>query len=170
MGCENDTIEMCVCTADAFCCETEWDEMCVTTANDTCNAMCGAGVVDGDGLGLTNGADPQLAVDAAGIKAAFIARLKASNPTAGTPAAQLLANLETDGNAAAHKASVEAFIKACEDRDEKAFMDDVLKIFTWQRGIAFSLPVFEFPQTLMQTNLSVPKTIHFDPATCEAVQ
>jgi hypothetical protein len=40
-GCENATIEMCVCGMDDFCCMTEWDETCVGIATDSCNAMCG---------------------------------------------------------------------------------------------------------------------------------
>ena len=168
-GCENDTIEMCVCGMDDFCCMTEWDETCVGIATGSCSVVCGAGVVEDSDLGLAAEGDVQLAVDPAGIRAAFIARLKAASPAAGTPAADLLANLQAEGNAAAHKTKVDAFLKACEDRDERAFMDDVMKIFTWQRGIAFSMQVFEFPQTLMATNLSVPKTAHFDAATCEVV-
>ncbi|MEX1368891.1 MAG: hypothetical protein AB1Z98_37545 [Nannocystaceae bacterium] len=30
-GCEVDSVETCVCTADPFCCDTEWDAMCVDT-------------------------------------------------------------------------------------------------------------------------------------------
>jgi len=41
MGCENDTIEMCVCGMDDFCCMTEWDETCVGIATGSCSATCG---------------------------------------------------------------------------------------------------------------------------------
>jgi hypothetical protein len=168
-GCENDTIEMCVCGMDGFCCDNNWDETCVGIANDECSAMCGAGIVDGDGLGLQ--ADPEVsaAVTAADIRAHFIANIQASNPAAGSAAAQLLANLQAVGDTAAHTARVDAFLKACEDRDERALMDDAFKMQTWQRKIAFGLPMFEFPQTMPETNLTVSASAHWDPTTCTVV-
>jgi len=169
-GCENDTIEMCVCAEDGFCCDNNWDETCVMIANETCSAMCGAGVVDGDGLSLQ--ADPEVsaAVTAADIRAHFIANIENSNPAAGSAAAQLLANLQAVGDTASHTARVDAFLKACEDREERALMDDAFKMQTWQREIAFGLPMFEFPQTMPQTTLNVSSSAHWDPATCTVVE
>jgi hypothetical protein len=168
-GCENDTIEMCVCAEDGFCCDNSWDETCVGIANDSCNAMCGAGIADGDGLSLQAEPEVSAAVAAADIRAHFIANIQASNPAAGSAAAQLLANLQAVGDTQTHKASVDAFLKACEDRDERALMDDAFKIQTWQRGIAFGMPMFEFPQTMPETNLQVSATAHWDAATCTVV-
>lgn len=170
-GCENDTIEMCTCGVDAFCCENNWDATCVTEATEQCMAMCGAGVVDGDGLSLQAEPDVSAAVVAADIRAAFIANLQAANPAAGSAAAQLLANLQNADDGAAHTARVDAFLKACEDRDERALMDDAFKIQTWQRDIAFGLPMFEFAQTMPEnTKLSVGASAHWDPATCTVVE
>jgi len=39
-GCENETIESCVCGEDSFCCETNFDDICVGIATETCNAEC----------------------------------------------------------------------------------------------------------------------------------
>ena len=39
-GCENETIETCVCDEDSFCCETNYDDICVGIAKDTCGAEC----------------------------------------------------------------------------------------------------------------------------------
>jgi hypothetical protein len=39
-GCEDTTIQQCVCGADPFCCDQEWDLQCVQQANGQCDAMC----------------------------------------------------------------------------------------------------------------------------------
>jgi hypothetical protein len=41
-GCDDPTIESCVCGIDAFCCNTEWDNMCAAQAASECGA-CGGG-------------------------------------------------------------------------------------------------------------------------------
>ena len=169
-GCENETISMCTCALDAFCCDNSWDATCVMEATSDCMAMCGAGIVDDDGLSIA--ADPEVsaAVDAATIRTAFIANLEAANPVAGSVESQLLESLKTTGDAAAHTARVDAFLKACEDRDERALMDDAFKIQTWQRAIAFALPMFEFAQTMPLTKLNVSSAARWDAATCTVVQ
>lgn len=169
-GCENDTIEMCTCALDAFCCDNSWDSTCVEEATSQCSAVCGAGVVDDADLSLS--ADPEVtaAVTAADIRAAFIANLEAAKPAAGTAAAQLLEHLKNVGDGSAHTARVDAFLKACEDREERALMDDAFKMQTWQRNNAFSLPVFEFPATMAQTNLKVSSAAHWDAASCTVVE
>jgi hypothetical protein len=169
-GCENDTIEMCTCALDSFCCDNSWDATCVEVATMQCSAMCGAGIVDDADLSLQ--ADPEVtaAVTAADIRAAFIANLEAANPAAGTAAAQLLDNLKNVGDGSAHGARVDAFLKACEDREERALMDDAFKMQTWQRNNAVTLPVFEFPATMAKTNLNVSSAAHWDATTCTVVE
>lgn len=44
-GCDDPTIEACVCALDAFCCDTEWDDICAGRASTDCDA-CGAGMGD----------------------------------------------------------------------------------------------------------------------------
>jgi hypothetical protein len=39
-GCQNDTVEACVCALDDFCCNTEWDGICVDEAINECGADC----------------------------------------------------------------------------------------------------------------------------------
>ncbi len=39
-GCDEPTIESCVCGIDAFCCDSEWDALCVTIATLVCGAGC----------------------------------------------------------------------------------------------------------------------------------
>ncbi|MBK8237761.1 MAG: hypothetical protein IPK74_19695 [Deltaproteobacteria bacterium] len=162
-GCENDEISMCVCNADAFCCDNSWDATCVEEATSMCMAACGAGVVDGGELELAAAPDVTAAdVAVADLRAAFIANLQAANPAAGTAAADLLTSLQAADDKAAHTARVDAFLKACEDRDERELMDDAFKIRQWQHDIAFTLPIFEFEQTLPTTKLSVSPSAHFD--------
>lgn len=167
-GCDNDTIEMCTCAVDSFCCDSSWDSTCVTEANESCMAMCPMGIVDDEELGFTDDVQPQAAVDVATIRALFIANLKKANPAAGTPAAELLANLQNTADSQAHVDRVSAFLKACEDRDERQMMDDAFKIQSWQRDTAYQLPVMEFAQSMAETKLNVSSTIHLDPTTCVA--
>lgn len=168
-GCENATISMCVCDKDAFCCDNNWDETCVSEAVSDCAAMCGAGIVEDDELELASEPEVTAAVTAADIRAAFIANLEASNPAAGSAAADLLASLKNADDKATHTGRVDAFLKACEDRDERQLMDDAFKIRQWQHDLAFSLPVFEFEQTLPNTKLNVSGSAHFD-TSCTVVQ
>lgn len=170
MGCENSGIESCTCAIDAFCCDNSWDATCVMQATAECGAVCGAGAADDADLPLAGDGQTVAAVDAMGIRAAFIANLEAANPAAGTPAAQFLASLKDTGDDKGHTDRVNAFLKACEDRDERMFMDDAFKMQTWQRNIAFGLPAFEFAQTMAQTKLNVSGSAHWDPATCTVVQ
>ena len=39
-GCDDPTIEACVCDVDVFCCDTQWDAICVDTALQNCNIEC----------------------------------------------------------------------------------------------------------------------------------
>ena len=46
-GCDDPTVQACVCGMDSFCCDTEWDNQCATTAANSCDA-CGGGGGDED--------------------------------------------------------------------------------------------------------------------------
>lgn len=46
-GCDDSTIQACVCEMDSFCCETEWDDTCAATAEDDCSASCDGGTGGG---------------------------------------------------------------------------------------------------------------------------
>ena len=57
-GCDNPSVQKCVCDEDAFCCETQWDEVCVEEVVTFNCGSCGACVPDcvgkacgGDGCG-----------------------------------------------------------------------------------------------------------------------
>lgn len=47
-GCDDATVEACVCALDSFCCDTQWDDLCVTKATNDCGA-CGGAMGTGDG-------------------------------------------------------------------------------------------------------------------------
>lgn len=42
-GCNNPTIESCVCAQDAFCCDTDWDGLCVTNVETLGCGSCSGG-------------------------------------------------------------------------------------------------------------------------------
>jgi hypothetical protein len=46
-GCEDETVQSCVCAIDDFCCETEWDNTCAGIAANQCDS-CGGGGGDED--------------------------------------------------------------------------------------------------------------------------
>ncbi len=46
-GCDDPTVQACVCGMDAFCCDTEWDNTCAGLAANSCSA-CGGGGGDED--------------------------------------------------------------------------------------------------------------------------
>ncbi|MFO0635004.1 MAG: Ig-like domain-containing protein [Nannocystaceae bacterium] len=47
-GCDDDTVEACVCAADEFCCSTEWDAMCVAKVGSLlCAPSCDPDDADG---------------------------------------------------------------------------------------------------------------------------
>lgn len=170
-GCENPEVEACVCTGtvgDSFCCDGNWDATCVMEAVQQCAASCPMGVGEDDEPMLTAGPRASAATDAASIRAAFIANLEQANPAPDSAAAQLLTSLEDTSDASAHDARVASFLKACEDRDERALMDDLFRIVTWQRDIAYGHPVMEFQETMAKTKLQVPSSLRLDPTTCEA--
>lgn len=48
-GCDETTVEACVCEMDAVCCTFEWDDNCVDTARNRCEATCTPDAVDDSG-------------------------------------------------------------------------------------------------------------------------
>lgn len=42
-GCQEPSVQACVCSFDPFCCETTWDELCANEAQSDCNANCMTG-------------------------------------------------------------------------------------------------------------------------------
>lgn len=47
-GCEDPTVQACVCDIDAFCCNNEWDNTCAGIAEAMCGLNCGGGPVSHD--------------------------------------------------------------------------------------------------------------------------
>jgi hypothetical protein len=39
-GCDDEDVEVCVCTMDYVCCLEPWDEICADAAQNECDAMC----------------------------------------------------------------------------------------------------------------------------------
>lgn len=105
----------------------------------------------------------------AGIRGAVIAALQAESPTAGSPAGVLLANLQNTGDAADHKAKVDAFTAACSALGSRTFLQNFLAITSLNREQARERPVLEFMQTLPTDDQSVAKTKALDPVSCQLV-
>lgn len=83
---------------------------------------------------------------------------------AGTPAGDLLANLEAEGG---HAEIVDTFIEACEGLTSKQRTERFMRIQSLNRNNARSLAVFEFAQTLPDDNLRVNEASRLDPTTCD---
>ncbi len=69
VGCDDATVEACVCAGDDYCCTFSWDEYCVAAA-DGCGATCGGPAVenctnggDDDGDGAADCADSDCAAE-----------------------------------------------------------------------------------------------------------
>jgi hypothetical protein len=109
------------------------------------------------------------------IRDGFIAELEAAAPAAGTPAAELLANLRMD--AFAHQVKVASFAEACMGLAEStvdfrgaqvsAFLANVIQVVSLNRDQARELEVFEFPATMPVDDLEVPAGTRLHPQTCE---
>ncbi len=104
---------------------------------------------------------------AAKIRDGFAAKLESETPVSGSPAATLLANLKTTGDASAHDGKVDAFIAACTARGSRPFLTDALKITSLNRSTARKRPVMEFASTMPSDSLSVDANARLHPATCE---
>ena len=100
------------------------------------------------------------------IRAGFVERLKAANPSPGSPEAQLLANFTNPDDEDALNAKGRAFLDACKRRPPAEFMADVLKIVSLQRSIARKLPIFEHAELMPIDDLAVPPGTRLDPSDC----
>jgi hypothetical protein len=84
-----------------------------------------------------------------------------------SPAAkQLLANLETAGDAKAHTADVKRFFAACQARPKKALLREALAYASQLRSDFRALPIAEFAETLPVDKRTKPTDRAFDPNTC----
>lgn len=168
-GCSNATIQACVCAKDAFCCDNTWDSACVSNVVGFMCGMCPSAPPpppppSGTGIVIPK-AEP------AAIREAFIAALQKAAPPAGTPAAELLASLSDTSDAASHRERVDAFLAACEARDERPFVDDVLRFTQLTKGLMrTTTSLIEHSEQLSQTMLPVAASAHLDPATCTLVE
>jgi hypothetical protein len=104
------------------------------------------------------------------VRAGFIASLEAETPGASSPAGALLKNLQTDGDASAHDAKVDAFIAACTALGSKKLVDNALQITSLNRSQARQRPIIEFDATMPTDNLSVDEGSRLSPTTCNVVK
>ena len=167
-GCSNDTIEACVCAKDDFCCNSSWDATCVSEVGSLGCGMCPAapppGMPPATASTLIPAAEPKA------IREAFITALQKSAPAAGTPAAELLANLMDTSDASTHRDRAQGFITACDARDDRALADDVLKFVQLTRGLVKTkTSLIEHAEQLASTSLQVASSAHLDPTTCTLV-
>jgi hypothetical protein len=111
---------------------------------------------------------PEDFVPEAGKSAELTEAVKAAlaGAEAGTPAGDLLANLQVEGG---HQAIVDSFFSSCEALGSKTLVDNAMQIQSMIRTKAQRLPVFEFPQALPADNLNVDDDARLDPTTCEVV-
>ncbi len=155
--------------------------------NDYVNQLKAAGIIDDDFIkdvvmvdftrpvfsadrcGLLTLA-PKLAgadLNAAKLRDSFVSALEAETPAAGSPAAQLLANLKTTDDAMAHVAKVDAFVNACKALGSRPFLENALAITSLNRNTARKLQIMEFPSTMPRDSQSVDADARLHPATCQ---
>lgn len=108
------------------------------------------------------------------IRDGFIANLEAASPADGTPAAQLLANLQNADDSADHDAAIKTFWDACGARDKKMFIEDMVALATIRRELARTNEtthgVFEFPATMPVGDILFSLDVKPDPVSCELVE
>lgn len=104
--------------------------------------------------------------DVATLRQGFIDKLTAAKPAAGSPAAQLLANLGKTGDSADHAKKLDTFAAACKARPKKDLLTDAFKVASQRRNLARKLTVFEFPEALPVDNQNVDPALFLDPVTC----
>jgi hypothetical protein len=157
--------------------------------NDFINQLKGAGIIDDDFIkdvlmvdftrhvfstdrcGLLTFA-PDLGRDeltADNIRDGFIRNLEAETPAPNSPAAVLLAHLQTKDDSAAHIAKVDAFTNACKDLGSRAFLQNALAITSLNRNKAREHHVFEFEATMPIDNLRTDENARLHPQTCQVV-
>jgi hypothetical protein len=120
-------------------------------SSDRCDLLEFAPVLSKDDLNPEN------------LRQGFIANL--GSPAAGTPAAELLANLSTQGEN--HQERVDAFFNSCSSQDQSDLMTSVYSVVSGLRAQARELQVMEFPQTAPTDSLSVAGGTRLDPTTCQ---
>lgn len=164
-SCSGESVAACVCAQDDFCCTEQWDALCVAAVAERGCAACPG----------SEGAFKNPLVDVVDnlperIRAGFVSKLQAANPAAGTPAAQLLANLENKGDEATHEQRVADFFTACNARPEAERIADVLRVISGRRSEATTLPLIEHEATLPTDDLGVALGTTLDPVTCTLVE
>jgi hypothetical protein len=115
---------------------------------------------------------PRDSLTPAKVRNAFIKGLEAAAPAAKTPAATLLANLKTAGQAeadAAHMRKVLAFVAACKALAPKSFMQNALAITSLNRDKARERPIIEFPATMPDDDQNVDPNARLHPETCQLI-
>ena len=126
---------------------------------------------------------PAAELTPAAVRQGTIDKLKEANPAEGTPARELLNNLLNPIDTVQDR--VNTFNNACTARtstvsvsftdkqgaqqtlDVPAVLVDYMKVISLGRDTARKRPVFEFPQTMPDDQLSVPAGTRFHPETCE---
>jgi len=165
-GCDDASVESCVCVEDDYCCDGSWDQGCVNAVIDrecgTCSAIAPV-------RGVTAHPDPFAAVpDATRLRNALYAALVGVD---GSSAAQLRSALATPGQASAHRDRAKRFVQACVDRattrDPEGFVRDLLEVAAWRRREAMAVSsLLDTPGAVATDELAPPMQIRLDPTTC----
>jgi hypothetical protein len=163
-GCTGESVAACVCAQDEFCCAEQWDALCVAAVAERGCAAC-----PGTEGGFKNPRVDVVDNLPARIRAGFITKLEAAMPEAGTPEAELLANLKDQGDSAAHEQRVADFFAACNARPEAERVADMLRVISARRDEATTRPLIEHEATLPTDDLDAPLGTTLDPVTCTIV-
>lgn len=108
------------------------------------------------------------AVDPDTIRKALQTAIADSKPADGTPAATLALHLADSTDAEAHTGDVAAFLAACDARDDRAMLDDLLRYTQLTRDLVRrTTSLIEHPEQMPTTKLMVADAAHLDPKTCE---
>jgi hypothetical protein len=105
---------------------------------------------------------PAAEIKATKLKDGILANM--GTPAAGSPAAELKANLSKQGG---QDTLVTAFTDKCTARTPKDFLADVVQIASLNRDQARDRQVMEFPESMPDDNLDIDAGTRLDPATCE---
>ena len=105
---------------------------------------------------------PNADLNPTSIREGLISNL--GTPAAGSPAADLLANLQATGG---HDDKLNAFTAACTALGSAGVLENATTITSLNRDIARSMQVFEFESTMPDDNLDVADGTRLHPTTCE---
>jgi hypothetical protein len=163
-GCTGPGVSSCVCANDDFCCTEDWDPLCVRSVGDLGCAACPGREEQfaSSRVDLVEGLAEQ-------VRAGFIERLTAAEPDPASAAGQLLTNLQTPGDADAHRQRVSEFFAACNARDPAALAADVVRTVSQRRELARGTHLFEFEATMPVDELVHEPGQRLDPVSCELV-